>query len=236
MGHLPNVNPLEPVVTNFRKFFGEGAKIIIDVGTRDGKDLAYLSNKLGKDNINRLIAIDPNPDAVKKTVENFGFMEVYQNAISNFNGTDMFMKITHEREDYEGCSTLYSSRIANQVDLQGHIEQIPVFVLTMDYFLNTIGLTDGIIDIVKVDTEGYTWQVLQGFKNNLKNVKLLHLETEKKKTHSDHRNSFYVQSFMEENGFYLADISYEWGWDIEDQIWVNKELSINNTECWNREG
>jgi hypothetical protein len=144
------------------------------------------------------------------------------------------MKVAHEREDYEGCSTLYSEKIARQADLQGHIEQIPVFVLTMDFFLNTIGLTDGIIDVVKVDTEGYTWQVLQGFKDNLRNVKLLHLETEKHRLHPAHRNNLEVQKFMEDNGFYLADLSYEWGWEIEDQIWVNKELAINNTECWNR--
>jgi FkbM family methyltransferase len=234
VGHLVNVNPLEPVVTNFRKFFGEGAKILIDVGTRDGHDLAYLSNKLGKDRVNRLIAIDANPSAVEKTKKFYGFMEVYQNAISDFNGTDMFMKVNHDREDYQGCSSLYSSRIANQQDLQGHIEEIPVFVLTMDFFLNSVGLTEGIIDIVKVDTEGYSWQVLQGFKENLRNVKLLHLETEKKPTHNNHRNNLEVQKFMEDNGFYLADISYEWGWDIEDQIWINKELAINNTECWNR--
>lgn len=234
MGHLPNVNPLEPVVTNFRKFFGEGAKIIIDIGTRDGHDLAYLSNKLGKDKVNRLIAIDANPTAAEKTNENYGFMEVYCVAISDFNGTDTFMKITHERDDYEGCSTLYSSRIAEQEDLKGHIEEIGVFVLTMDAFLQGLNLTDGIIDVVKVDTEGYTWQVLQGFKDNLRNVKLLHLETEKHPTHDKHRNNFDVQKFMMENGFYLADVSYEWGWEIEDQIWINKELAINNTECWNR--
>jgi FkbM family methyltransferase len=234
VGHLPNVNPLEPVVTNFRKFFGQGAKIIIDVGTRDGHDLAYLSNKLSKDYVNRLIAIDANWDAAQKTYQNYGFMEVYATAISDFNGTDTFMKITHEREDYQGCSTLFSTRIANQKDLEGHIEQVGVFVLTMDTLLDTINLTDGIIDIVKVDTEGYTWQVLQGFKHNLCNVKLLHLETEKKPTHPKHKNNLEVQKFMEDNGFYLADISYEWGWDIEDQVWVNKELAINNTECWNR--
>lgn len=233
MAHLPNINPLEPVITNYRKFFGDTAQIIIDVGTRDGEDLAYLS-KLTKDKY-RLIAIDANPEAIEVTKDRYGHLfEIYENAISDFNGTDIFWKVNHEREDYRGCSTLFSSRIAFQEDLQGHLEQIPVFVLTMDFLLNSIGLTDGIIDIVKVDTEGYTWQVLQGFKHNLRNVKLLHLETEKKSTHMYHRNSFAVQDFMEENGFYLADISYEWGWDIEDQIWVNKELAINNTECWNR--
>lgn len=233
MGHLPNVNPLEPVVTNYRKFFGDSARIIIDVGTRDGHDLAYISNKLAKESV-RLIAIDANMDACLKTEKNYGFMEIYCVAVSDFNGTDTFMKVTHEREDYQGCSTLYSSRIANQSDLKGFIEEVPVFVVTMDYLFSQLGLTDGIIDVIKVDTEGYTWQFLQGFKDNLKNVKLLHLETEKNPTHNNHRNNLDIQRFMEDNGFYLADLSYEWGWDIEDQIWVNKELAINNTECWNR--
>jgi hypothetical protein len=30
-------------------------------------------------------------------------------------------------------------------------------------------------------------------------------------------------------GFYLADLSYEWGWHIEDQIWINKDLAIEFT-------
>lgn len=233
MAHLPNVNPLEPLVTNFRKFFGDTAKIIFDVGTRDGKDLEYISNGLSGDN-KRLIAFDANPEAAEKTKQNFDYMEVYQTAVSDFNGTDTFMKITHEREDYEGCSTLFSERIANQKDLEGHIEEIPVAVLTMDTILYILNLTDGIIDIVKVDIEGYTWQLLQGFNNNLHNVKLFHLETEKSQTHSNHKNNVEIQKFMEDNGFYLADLSYEWGWEIEDQIWINKELAVNNTDCWNR--
>lgn len=234
MAHLINVNPLEPVVTNYRKFFGEKARIIFDIGTRDGHDLVYLSNNLVKTDNSRLIAIDANPVAAKKAQENYDFIEVYSNAISNFNGTDMFLKITHEREDYEGCSTLYSSRILNQKDLEGHIEQIPVFVLTMDSLLDMLGLENEVIDVIKVDIEGYTWQFLQGFEKGLRNVKLLHLETEKNSTHPLHKNNFEIQQFMENNRFYLADLSYEWGWEIEDQIWVNKDLAINNIECWNR--
>jgi hypothetical protein len=37
---------------------------------------------------------------------------------------------------------------------------------------------------------------------------------------------------MNHNNFYLADKSYEWGWHIEDQVWINKALALNNTECW----
>ena len=37
---------------------------------------------------------------------------------------------------------------------------------------------------------------------------------------------------MEENGFALVDISYEWGWGIQDQVWVNKALVQTNREVF----
>ena len=41
-----DINPLEPVITNYRKFFSKDAETIIDLGSRDGEDAAYLSKKL----------------------------------------------------------------------------------------------------------------------------------------------------------------------------------------------
>lgn len=48
-------DPLEPVVTNYRKFFGERAPIVIDIGTRDGDDAYYLYKNLKSTTV---IAVD----------------------------------------------------------------------------------------------------------------------------------------------------------------------------------
>jgi len=37
---------------------------------------------------------------------------------------------------------------------------------------------------------------------------------------------------MKDNGFELVDKSYEWGWGIEDQVWINKDLAVKNKELF----
>ena len=101
----------------------------------------------------------------------------------------------------------------------------------MDTLLSNLGINDK-IDVVKIDTEGYSWQVLQGFGDRLKDVRLFHIETEKTSIHDDHITSDKITEFMSNNGFALIDVSYEWGWNIEDQIWVNKALVIRHPECF----
>ena len=101
----------------------------------------------------------------------------------------------------------------------------------MDTLLSNLGLNDK-IDVIKIDTEGYSWQVLQGFGDRLKDVRLFHLETEKTPVHDEHVTTEKITQFMKDNGFALVDASYEWGWNIEDQVWVNKELVLRHPECF----
>ena len=53
---------------------------------------------------------------------------------------------------------------------------------------------------------------------------MFHLETEKWPTHTTHRNSTEVANVMKSHGFILVAKQYQWGEDIEDQIWVNGDL------------
>lgn len=234
MGHLPGVNPLEPLVANYRKFFGEHASLIFDVGTRDGEDAIYLFNSLNVYGAN-VYGIDANPDMCKLAKVNYPELTVINTAISNYNGTTKFQKVEHERMDYVGSSSIYANKLVEQEDLKDHVSLIEVPVTTMCDLLIDLDLHKSIIDLVKVDIEGYTYEFLDGCRNTLKNIKCLHLETEQYSTHPYHKNSEYIVEYMTNSGFYLADKSYEWGWHIEDQIWINKDLAINNIECWDKD-
>jgi FkbM family methyltransferase len=229
MGHLRNVNPLEPLVTNYRKFFGDTANIIFDVGTRDGHDAFFMEFIL---NSTYEYAIDANPEAIKATQKNYPHMAVIHTAISDYDGTTSFQQVFHEREDYVGCSSIYAQKLVEQEDFKGNVTTIEVPVKKMTTLLSELNLLDTIIDVIKVDVEGYTWEFLMGLEDKINNVKCFHLETEQNATHPNHKNSKMIKEYMTRNGFYLADVSYEWGWEIEDQVWVNKALAINNTECW----
>ena len=224
---IDSIDPLEPVVTNYRKFFGSIASLIIDIGTRDGDDANYLFKAL---NGNKVIAIDANPDGAELTKFNYPWMDVQFTAVADTNGSTTFHQVSSDNKELVGCSSIFSKETAMYPeDFANNTKPITVPLTRMDTLLEN---THGLIDVVKVDTEGYTWQVLQGFGERLKDVKLLHLETERDKLHDSHVTYEEVTAFMEANGFALVDVSYEWGWGIQDQVWVNKALAQRNLEVF----
>ena len=94
----------------------------------------------------------------------------------------------------------------------------------MDNLLEKLGLATSLIDVVKVDIEGFTYEFLQGYSKYLHNAKVLHLETETYERHEGHKNNKEVYSLLISKGFSLEEVSYEWGPSIEDQIWVNRTV------------
>jgi FkbM family methyltransferase len=226
------INPLEPVVMNYRKYFGVEAPTIFDIGTRDGKDADYLTQSLYG---SKTYAIDANPIAVAKVTDEYSWMKVLEFAVSDFDGEDTFQQVNSGNENMDGCSSLYADKVANEPQFKGVVNVIPTIVKRMDTLLQEENV-QGVIDVVKVDVEGYTWEVLQGFGDRLYDVKLFHLETEKEPTHENHKNSEEIYSFLFSKGFELADKSYEGSnginGGIEDQVWVNIGLATRNKDCF----
>lgn len=205
-------------VSYYKIFFGNTANIIIDVGTRDGDDAEYLRKAL---KATEIFAIDARHEAVENTKKKYPDFKVYETAISNYNGNTDFYVVTSKDKDYSGSSSIYNNKFDRP---EYPNEKIEVPVITMKQFIEDAGLQDSIIDFVKVDIEGYTAQLLYGMGNYINNVKFFHLETEKYATHDDHKNSADVADYIRKKGFKLVAIQYEWGEDIEDQMWVNEAL------------
>jgi FkbM family methyltransferase len=225
------IDPLEPVVTNFRKHFDSDAPIIIDIGTRDGDDAYYLYKKL---NSTRVIAVDANVNAISQTKSNYPWMDIIYTAITEKDGQTDFHIVNGEDKESSGTSSVFNKDRSISPSPEYYadkIQKITVPSTRMDTLLSNLGVNDK-IDVVKVDTEGYSWQVLQGFGDRLKDVRLFHLETEKTSVHDHHVTTDKITEFMNNNGFALIDVSYEWGWNIEDQVWVNKALVIRHPECF----
>jgi len=225
--------PLEPVVTQYRKYFGAYASTIIDIGTRDGDDASYFARKLKASTV---IAIDANPTAVASTQERYPLMQVVHTAVSDVDGKTTFQQVVSDDISVAGCSSIYANKVANEPQFEGIVNTITVPMTRMDTFLEEQKIDDE-IDIVKIDVEGYTWEVLQGFGDRLEDVKVFHLETEVDPTHPTHKNNTQISEWMKEQGFVLADVSYEGSGGInggiEDQVWVNPVHAITNKECFN---
>lgn len=204
---------LQPAVETYKQYFGGTAETIIDVGTRDGDDAEFLRQQLGGKYI---YAIDANPIAVEATMDKYPEFEVFETAISNYNGTTSFIQIVSDKIDEAG-----SSSIENYSFFEGATyNTINVNVIRMDKFIEEF-VSQDIIDFVKVDIEGYTYEFLEGLGNEINKVKLLHLETETFDRQEGHKNNNEVLNFMTNAGFLLAGVTYEWGPRIQDQVWIN---------------
>lgn len=215
---------LDSVVENYQKFFNSGGGIVMDIGTRDGDDAEFLRQRL---NAKTTYAFDANPVAVAKTKSTYPDFIVVETAVSDFNGKAKFLQVNSGDKNVDGCSSLDANKVKNEPIFKGVSEEIEVDVIRMDKFIEDNGLQQSIIDVIKVDIEGYSFECVIGFGDYSKNVKIFHLETEREATHKNHKNNFTVAAKMRELGFILVDVSYEWGQGIQDQVWVNTNLVDN---------
>lgn len=206
---------LGSLVAIYQNNFGPVAETIWDCGSRDGDDAAYLAEKLFA---KRVICIDANPVAIEQIKRRHPYFKVIHTAITDYDGVTKFDMIESKRPDYAGSSSI----VRTQEFPDASYRTITVSANRMDTIISKnepIGL-----DLMKVDLEGFTYEFLESMGNYLPRVKVLHLETEKFDRHEGHKDSAAVSTFMDTAGFKLAEVSYEWGPSIEDQIWINPNL------------
>ena len=205
---------LEPVINKYNEYFGETANIIFDIGSRDGDDAKFLKDRL---NSTQVYAIDANPIAAKIISKKHKDFTLIKTAVSDYDGTTSFVQIVSEDIDHAGSSSIQNYSFFDDATYN----TIEVPVARMDTLLKEHGLEDTVIDVVKVDIEGYTHECIAGWGDLVGNVKLFHLETETFYRHMNHKNNNHVINLMLGHGFLLCDVAYQWGEGIQDQIWIN---------------
>ena len=197
--------------------------VIWDVGSRDGRDATELAERVQTDG-NALRAeitcIEPNPPQAQLIRETFPQVTVHEVAVSDWEGTSDFVRVVSDNMDAVGMSSL---DVAHQETKgTGPKEVITVRVCRLETLLTT-----PVVDIMKIDCEGYSWEVLHGMGEKIHNVKVFHIETEHPEfsgwSHKGHHNNEQVMDFMLAKGFELYATEYEWG-GIQDQIYINPNI------------
>lgn len=206
------------IVDAYKEHFGDHRPVVVwDVGSRDGDDGVALAEALGGGVV---VCVEPNPPQAQLIREKHPKVVVHEVAVSDYEGESEFVRVVSDSKDAVGMSSL---DVANQ-DTKGldPKEVIKVQVKRLDSLL-----PEGTVDVMKIDCEGYSWEVLHGLGKRLKDIKVLHVETEHPEfsdwSHPGHKNNEQVMAFMRAKGFDLYATDYEWG-GIQDQIWVNASL------------
>jgi FkbM family methyltransferase len=207
------VSWLDPVIDAHKKYFVEQAFKIIDVGSRDGDDAQWLLLQLGNEDACEVICIEARENAALEIKNKYPNFTVFQTAVSNFIGEAKFVQMNNP--EFFGSSSLELTR-ANAYQTESTIIDVPV--TRLDAIIEP-----GIIDVLKIDVEGHSVPTIEGMGSLMKDVLIAHIETEtpERAAWGEPSNNLKVIEIMQDLGFCLANVSYQWGWSIQDQTWVN---------------
>lgn len=190
-------------------------QIIVDAGTMDGCDALFLKNKYPNATV---YAIEGLPDNYKKYLVNMTNIIPINMVIANYDGN-----ITYHEKNINGIHGIY-----NRGDEYGtKLIELPCYKLSTIMEKYNIGSH---IDVLKIDVEGATMDLLKSLENNLYNVKIMHIETETYPFFKGQLLHDEVCLFLLNKNFSLIDITF-----VEilpnmfqsDSIWINNNI-INN--------
>lgn len=199
---------LDPIIDNYIKYFGPaGRSVVWDVGSRDARDAIEIGKRMSLVQ-GKTVAVEANPRAANSIRSSYPWIEVIECAVADVNGDADFI-VYRGDEGAAGSSSLNLQW--KKDDLKGDIVRVQMRRLD-----DLVG--DEIIDVMKLDVEGYSLKALIGLGEKISQVKCFHIETEEW-TQSD----ILVKQYMADHGFKLVDERQEWS-GMPDLTFINKAM------------
>ena len=162
-----------------KKIKNNNISTLIDVGSHKGE---YINSIKKKFDVQTIYGFEPNPEIFrilkKKTdgkninVLNYGISEkkgkvkFYKNLETSSSSIN---KLNKESKYYKKKYFLLNFFNSKEVETK-----IDIDVIRLDEFFKSKKL--GIIDLIKIDTEGFELKVLKSLGEKIKNVKIIHFE------------------------------------------------------------
>tara|TARA_B100000674_G_C37822080_1_gene906311 strand:- start:92 stop:799 length:708 start_codon:yes stop_codon:yes gene_type:complete len=153
---------------------------VIDVGAHEG-EFALNFNK--KFNVEKIISFEPNIKVFKILNKNiFNYKNMYavnsgvgsreEKKILNINTESSSSSLNELRKD----SNYYKKKFFFINLFKGEIikDRLEISILKLDDFIIKNDISS--IDLLKIDTEGFEFDVLKGANNNLKKIKVIYFE------------------------------------------------------------
>ena len=154
--------------------------VVIDVGSHKGE---YISSLIQNFLIEKIYSFEPNIEIFKILEKNFknnhkiiinncgisqkeGFINFYKNIESS---SSTINKLNEESKYFKKKYFLL-----NFLNLKKISEKIKIKVIRLENYLEKEKIKK--IQILKIDTEGYEYQVLKSLGERIKNIKLIHFE------------------------------------------------------------
>lgn len=205
------------LVKKYDEHFSVQPQNVLEVGSRDGEDAFKLKSYFSIPD-EKVYIVEPHPHCIAHIRENYPEFNVYEYAMSPENGTAKFNAIFTPDFGTLGMSSLLNRTHGNVTD-----NWIDVNTITGESLFNLVGEKE--YDLVKIDVEGYTYEVLKSFNDQIRKIKIMHLEVEHypfwigQKLYGEVADLLKAYNFEE---CYRFDYEYTPEQVQSDVIWVRK--------------
>lgn len=166
-----------------------------EVGANYCQDSLYV-NKYYNVFEKNIYCFEPNPD-IFKTIKNNSF-NTYDFALSDKAGSVLFNITNTNEENNSGISSLKINKTAG-VKLK---RQVTVRTETLKSFMSKNNIKS--IDFLKIDAEGNDYEVILGIGNKIKDIKIIQIETARKKIFEGEKTFDELNRYMYDSKFSLV--------------------------------
>ncbi len=183
---------------------------ILEIGSRDCVDALRLCQYYRS----HVWAFECNPAAIPNCIDNIGNnpnVTLVPYAAWNENGTIPFYPIITNIYNNIGASSCYKGQKGSSHEFIPQSE-ITVDAIRVDDYLKSNNINR--IDLVCIDAQGATYNIIEGMGDFLKDIKYIICEVSNRPIYDGEKLLPDIKSLMEQNGFALVvspDPSSEWG-------------------------
>jgi FkbM family methyltransferase len=199
ISHIKNNLPIDKI------------KTIIEIGSLDGADSLALKKAFPAATV---YTIEGLPDNFEQYLKNQTEIRAFNIVICNYIGM-----VDYHVKDINGLHGIFNrgNEYGNKI--------IKLPCTTAEKFCEVNDITS--IDVLKIDVEGATYEVLESLGNMLTKTKLIHLETETFPFFDGQKLHNEVCNFLLNNNFELLEMTFA---NItsdgkqSDSVWINKNI------------
>lgn len=200
-----------PTFVNIVKnYFNESEiNVIMEVGALDCNDSLYFKNEFPNADV---YCIEGLPENYENFIKHLTTIKHFNIIITDFDG-----EIDFHQKNTNGIHGIFD---------RGHIYGTNILknrkCLTLKSFCDNENIKN--IDMIKIDVEGATFEVLKGMGDILKTVKIMHIESETYPFFSNQKLHEDVCKLLIENNFKLMKLSEVFIMDEHkqhDSVWIN---------------
>jgi len=215
--------------TFIEHFKGEQPTSILEIGSRDGHHAEILRSL---SNIEPYLVniVEPHPVSFRRIINTYPSFRVFELAVSDKPGIIDFNAIPYSKyydDGVVGFSSILKRNAEtcavdeNEGPTYGPENWVKVLAVTGQTILQLIDRWE--IDLVKIDVEGFTYEVLKSFGPDIRLMRALHLEVEAEplKLWQNQHGYKEVQEYMSKCGFKeMYYVPMYWAGRQGDSIWI----------------